>query len=373
METKETIIAELGLTVSQSEIMYNLERLKTQADSLKEDDEQKRFLKSEWLQEWSGQIDAIFQKNAANDGRAITWFSEADLYEAVSKEVSAAPNKMWYYLSVLEAEFFVPYFPLEVKEETGKNGKKKIIHSKKYKGIKWDKSEWLKEYIAAQGIIEAEFIERIRKAYKKSHDRLTGRINKLIYTGLGMAAVTALTFAVAALAAPAIAVLLVGPQFAGLHGIALINACLAFLGGGAIAVGGAGIAGGTALIAGGGAVLGLTVSAAGAGGAHALGVFSNPDLALSQTARLEVTMKEIILNSQHDTRLAQVILERMTETVKELNNRLIDLELDAKANKDDIGNLKKCIDMFKKSRDEMLRFSSSFAEGTASEGESEAE
>lgn len=45
-----------------------------------------------------------------------------------------------------------------------------------------------------------------------------------------------------------IAVALVGSHFAGLYGAAPTNACLALLGGGALATGGAGMAGGTAVI-----------------------------------------------------------------------------------------------------------------------------
>lgn len=57
--------------------------------------------------------------------------------------------------------------------------------------------------------------------------------------------------------APAIAVSLFGSEFTGLYGVALTNATLAYIGGGAIVTGGAGILGGQSIIAGGGAILGL--------------------------------------------------------------------------------------------------------------------
>lgn len=71
--------------------------------------------------------------------------------------------------------------------------------------------------------------------------------------------------------APAIAVTLVGSNFAGLSGAALTSACLAYVGGGAIAAGGLGMSGGIATIVGGGAILGLGV---GAGVGSAVGAVS---------------------------------------------------------------------------------------------------
>jgi hypothetical protein len=62
------------------------------------------------------------------------------------------------------------------------------------------------------------------------------------------AGIAIITIATAGVLAPAIAVALVGSNFAGLSGASLTSACLAYLGGGAIAIEGAGMAGGTIAI-----------------------------------------------------------------------------------------------------------------------------
>ncbi len=101
-------------------------------------------------------------------------------------------------------------------------------------------------------------------------DSVLRELNEVLKTAIKSIAIAAgITIAAVATAgafAPAIAVDLVGSNFAGLSGAALTSACLAYLGGGAIAIGGAGMAGGTIAIVGGGAALGLGVGA-GVGGA----------------------------------------------------------------------------------------------------------
>ena len=61
--------------------------------------------------------------------------------------------------------------------------------------------------------------------------------------------------------APSIDVTLVGSNFAGLSGAALTSPCLAYLGGGGVAIGGFEMAGGTMAIVGGSAILGLGLGA----------------------------------------------------------------------------------------------------------------
>jgi len=362
MENHDSFISELGLSLDQTEILYNFEKLKTEADISIESDLKKKELKIEWSKQWSQSIGKIFSENLNNEGRKIRWYSESELRDVNKKEFTNTPNKIWYYLVILEANFFEPYFPLEVYEEIDKKGKKTIIADKKFARLKINKKpDWLTEFVKVEGLIELNFIERIRKTYESTYSRLTGKWNRLIVYGLGIIVVTALSFGTAALFAPQIAVLLVGSSFAGLKGIALINACLAYIGGGAIAAGGGGMAAGVATIAGGGAVLGFATGAAAVGGVHALGLFSNPELALSQIARLEVTMKEIVLNSQRDVRFAQVILKKMNDSVKTVRDQLDRLEMDAKNNKEEIAKLRKVIDILKNAHKSMEQFSNVFA------------
>ena len=82
-----------------------------------------------------------------------------------------------------------------------------------------------------------------------------------------------------------------GQNFAGLSGAALTSACLAYLGGGAIAAGGLGMAGGTIAIVGGGAALGLGVGAS-IGGAVRVASIAGKKEAMLQSAKLLVSVRE---------------------------------------------------------------------------------
>jgi len=102
------------------------------------------------------------------------------------------------------------------------------------------------------------------------------------------AGIVIITIATAGAFAPAIAVALVGSNFAGLSGAALTTACLAYLGGGAIAIGGAGMAGGTIAIVGGGAVLGIGAGLGVGSAVGAAGILGKQNTIL-QSAKLLVS------------------------------------------------------------------------------------
>ncbi|MFM6137227.1 MAG: hypothetical protein ACKPCP_24280, partial [Sphaerospermopsis kisseleviana] len=126
-----------------------------------------------------------------------------------------------------------------------------------------------------------------------------------------------------------------------LSGAAAVSAVLAALGGGAIAAGGLGMAGGFAVLVGGGAILG-----AGAGvGVGAL-FAQSPDAALTQAAKLEVVMKEIVL-IQKDIRLAQEIIKEQRQAIRSLEDERDDLIVNKEQNKQKIENLEKAIEYLK--------------------------
>ena len=139
------------------------------------------------------------------------------------------------------------------------------------------------------------------------------------------------------------------------------------IGGGAIAAGGTGIAGGTAIIAGGGALLGI----AGGGAAVGLGtmlVESSPEYTLTQAAKLETILKEVILNAQQDVVCAQKIIEKYKEQIDEMNKKLTAMELEAEKNKKDLKIIKLSIKYLKKSCKDMNVFTSAYEEGLKTEG-----
>lgn len=138
---------------------------------------------------------------------------------------------------------------------------------------------------------------------------------KNILTGtIITAGITILTVATAGAFAPAIATALVGSNFAGLSGAALTSACLAYLGGGAIAAGGLGMAGGTMAIVGGGAVLGLGVGVGVGGAVGAAGILGKKDTIL-QSAKLMVSVREIFLNDEHDIEYSNTVYEQYVQNI----------------------------------------------------------
>lgn len=244
------------------------------------------------------------------------------------------------------------------------------VQDKEYKKCKFFEKEVTKiiaEFFAGFGAISHEKVLRIEKCYNKSIDKISGKSQKIAVRVVSVVAVTALAALAAVLFAPQISVALLGAEFEGLSGAALTSACLAALGGGAIAAGGMGMAGGTAIIAGGGALLGL---ASGSTAAGVMTAFSNSsDFTLSQSAKLETILKEVILNAQHDVVTAQKIIEQCQETINELNKKLTELEIKDAKNKTEIKNLKKSIEYVKKSCLEMNKFTSSYDIGKKVQGE----
>jgi hypothetical protein len=136
------------------------------------------------------------------------------------------------------------------------------------------------------------------------------------------------TIATAGTFAPAIAVALVGSNFAGLSGAALTSACLAYLGGGAIAIGGAGMAGGTIAIVGGGAVLGIGAGLGVGGAVGAAGILGKQNTIL-QSAKLLVSVREIFLNDEHDVEYSNTIYEQYVQNIMDIEKGIVELRLQA--------------------------------------------
>ncbi len=188
---------------------------------------------------------------------------------------------------ILEVHLFNAYYPLS----DDKSEMKKLRKLTMSKSI-----VYLEKTVKYHGVIETDYVRRVERCYKKSINRIKGTAKKVVIASVSTIAVTAATFGVASIMAPQIAIGMYGSNFAGLYGMALQNACLAFAGGGSLAIGGTGVAGGTLVIAGGGALLGLAC-----GGTSAsiitFAILKNPKIVVEQAAKLEVVMKEIILNS----------------------------------------------------------------------------
>lgn len=342
-----------GLTQHQLELLHNMQIKKTEADIMAEKNDEKRILKEKWLKLWvkslKDGIDNNSDKDAFNKYSALI-----TLNNAIREEISADSNNLvWYYISIIECELFIPYFPLGNKEE-----------DKNFKKIKYTQKNFTEEFVNAHGVVTGEYIQRISKQYKKIVDKLDKKTMKLAMAVISTAAITALTFGVATYLAPAIAVALVGESFAGLSGIALTNACLAMLGGGAITAGGAGIAGGVAAIAGGGAILGFTVG--GTATAATTAVFWNPEYAITNIAKFELVIKEVFLNVQHDVKYSQECIAAYKEKIREMEDYIEELQRNEEENKKEIKNLSKTLSYMQSAYIELNKFCSAFDIGMQS-------
>ena len=320
------------VTVEQARILYNLEYLKIMNDiNITETPLNKEAIKSlkrEWLQEWKQFITegfANFIQN--NNSEEMVWYDESELFEILSRN---HPEKSWFRVALIELMLFEPYYPLSVE----KDKKGKMMPSPKYKdlqgilgGYKRDDGDvFIEELFCDKKYYSRDYIKRLRKSFEK----ISAELNKTLQTAMKTVAITAAASAAAVLIsgafAPSIAVALVGSQFAGLHGAALVNASLAFLGGGALAVGGAGMAGGTAAIIGGGAVLGVGIGI-GVSSTSEILSYDSKKTTIQQYSKLITTLKEIILNDEHDYHTANLIYERVVQKLVNTGKELAELEI----------------------------------------------
>lgn len=367
-------IDKFGITLEQTEILYNLEYLKTRNDiaatSSPINREAIKSLKRDWLREWKMFMEAGFEDFTGLEGAKLHWYDREELLRRIS---GLDPEKPWLRLVLLEAMIFEPYFPLSVV----KNKKGEEKPSPKYKTLE----NRINGYSGSMGDLFLDslfggkygtqgFIPRIRKTYNKVINELNEVLKRMLVTLVITAAVALVAVFTAGVFAPGIAVELVGAQFAGLHGAALVSACLAYIGGGAIAAGGFGMAGGITAIVGGGALIGMGVGA-GAGAAVGNAAIVQKKNAILQSAKLVVSIREVFLNDEHDMQYSKYVYEEYVRMVADSEKELVDIKLRAEnADKSQRKELEKLIKeaeasiaAMKIAMRNLKRFYSSFAEG----------
>ena len=364
----------LGLSLEQTEILYNLEYYKTLNDiettNIPITGESVKGLKTAWLQEWSKFISAGFESFTQVPGAEMHWYSMDELYQRISEN---NPNEPWYRLILLEAMLFEPYYSLGIEKDKKGND----VPCKKYKNLnnpingfkKTEGDNFINEQFTGK-YCESGYVNRLRKSYNKRINELN-EVLKTVITSLSITAVIAIvTVATAGAFAGPIAVALVGSNFAGLSGAALTSACLAYLGGGAIAAGGAGMLGGTIAIVGGGAVLGIGVGTGVGGAVSSVGLMGKKNTIL-QSAKLLTSVREIFLNDEHDVEFSNSVYEQYLQNIIEIEKGLVDLRLkkdvekgkEKKAIAENIKKAEQSIEAMKVARKSMLKYNSSFAEG----------
>ena len=348
----DSLLKMFGLSYNQALLMFSAQLRLAKYDCSLEKNRKAACVKARWMNRWEkGILDSLHKMGNGNEELI---YSDDILKERFIDELKVSSNKTWYYIVVLELLTFVPYTPLGDKEEDKQYGKCKYDEKKT--------ALFLKCFIFSQEYLSKEEIDRFDKTYNKSLSHISGKTGKVIAKVLSVIAISGIAAALCAVGAGTIAVALVGSAFPGLHGAALVAACLAFLGGGAIAVGGAGMAGGVAVIAGGGALLGL------AGGGAVVGIGSmllnsSPEFVLTQAAKLETILKEVILNTQQDIVTAQKIIEQYQRQIIDLNKNLDEEKYKNEINKKELDKIKRSLRYYDKSYKDMQRYTSSYKIG----------
>lgn len=336
-----------GLSLEQTEILYNLEYYKTLDDiehtNIPITGESVKELKTTWLQEWTKFISDGFESFTQVPGAKMHWYTMGELQQYIARQ---NPNESWYRLILLEAMLFEPYYPLG----TEKDKKGNDVPCKKYKylnnpinGFKKNEGDCFLNAQFTGKYCEQEYVKRLRKSYNKRINELN-EVLKTVVTSLSITAVIAIvTVATAGAFAGSIAVALVGSNFAGLSGAALTSACLAYLGGGAIAAGGA---------------------------VGSVGLLGKKNT-IMQSAKLLTSVREIFLNDEHDVEFSNSVYEQYLQNITEIEKGLVELRLkkdvakgkEKKAIAESIKKAEESVEAMKVARKNMLKYNSSFAEG----------
>ena len=372
--TKEgAIMNPLGLTLEQTEILYNIEYYSVLNDiestNIPIGKENIKKLKNEWLQEWKKNISDGFESFTKVFGAKIHWYSMEELQERI---YTLNPSKPWYRLALLEAILFEPYYTLGIEKDRNGND----IPIRKYKDLNnfingFKKSEgerFLNNYFTGK-YCEQEYVTRLQKNYTSQMNKLSGSYKRVFSLSISefVAVANKIT---AKFAAGPIAAALVGSEFAGLHGAALTSTCLAYIGGGAIAAGGAGMAGGTITIVGGGAIFGIGLETVVGGAVDSIGVLDKQNIIL-QTAKLLTSLNEIFLNDDHNIVYAKEVYEQYVNSIAKIEYGLVKLRLkkdvaigkEKKSFEKMIQKAEESVKVMKFARQTMLKLIHSFEEG----------
>ena len=318
MNNKPDILSMFGLNADQMVLMFSMEKLLIENEI--KNSKANIDVKLDWLKEWEESL--LVYLISSTSSKYTNLLDENEIQKSIKQLLTSNINNTWYYLIMLELTLFKPYYSL------GKESKLDKLYSKlKYA----DQTEYIKELVRKNNVMDIVFIDRFKKTYSKTITRISGKSTKIVLAVVSTIAIAAIAAATAGALSGPIAVYLLGAQFVGLSGAALTSAALAMLGGGAIAFGGSGMAGGILAIVGGGALLGL----AGGGtvvGAATMYIVSLPQVALTQAAKLEVVLKEIVVNAQKDIISAQTVLQNYKDQISSLSNDITQMKL--KVNED---------------------------------------
>lgn len=150
-----------GLTKQQIKILYSLEYLLTKRDI---NSNQKDIIyKEHWLEHWSACLQATMDDK-------ITFYTYEELIDAVANEASSSINQTWFYLIMLEGTLFRAYTPLGETKDADKHYQK--LHYS-------DQTSFLKSLANSSGLMDPVFVDRFKKTYQKTINKLSGKMQKV--------------------------------------------------------------------------------------------------------------------------------------------------------------------------------------------------
>lgn len=323
-----------GLTVEQTEVLFALQRKLTSNDITLERNKKpligsnKSGQKLLWLDSWDKSIND-YVKSLNGNSRQIT-INDCELMNKIKRIDIDAQNKVWKYMVFLECVLYKPYYPLDIDKDAYKPFKGLTIDNK-------GRALMLQE-ISKILDVDSKYIKIFENSYSSAMKKLSGYWAKVaISAGVGvlviLIAIVTFQYQIIAFFAAS-----------GLHGAAAISAGLAALGGGAISAGGFGMMGGIAVLIGGGTLLGA--SAGTAAGVSIANLGSNA--VLSEAAKLQVVLKEIVIAIQKDTKYFQQILLNVNQQIKQLKDQIVKLKANVDKDKSKIKNLEESVKILEK-------------------------
>lgn len=223
-------------------VLYSIQYNIMKYDIENEKSESKAQQKLAYLYRWKKYICDFQRVNKFS----YSYFIDNDeiLSQEIRKIINNSEKTPKSIILIIECLMFEPYnsFQSETKQPTHK--------------LKLS-SDYVNDILCNKfNLFSQDQIKLIRSQIKTNIKRMNNTNEKMAFAIVSSVLLTAATGGLASAFAPAIAIALVGGNFAGLSGAALTSASLAFLGGGSLAVGGFGMAGGAAVLTSGGAILG---------------------------------------------------------------------------------------------------------------------
>lgn len=342
-ETKQTLIPELeclSLNEEQTRFLYSLELLKIEYDIRTAKSEAEKKGKITWKNEW---IKCIL-RGLGKESRSASYFirDAESLYRQMRDAYDKSVAKTWYYLIAFEAVLFKPYFPLLADKKA----------NRLWNNLKLSKDYIMEEFCNHQKVVDKAMLEKMVREFNKYISKLSGKTLKTVAAILLTTAVSVATGGLASYFAPGIAVMIAGGGVVHLSGQALINASLAFVGGGSLAAGGLGMAGGAAVITGGGALLGMF--GGGASTVAAMVLLSTQGYVLRECAKLITFSSTVLIDEFLMRNTVSLIQKTIEKRIEEFGGQLAVMKATPKADKNAIKAITKNLDYLGKCNQSLL-------------------